>query len=140
MVAANSSEERRWGRTTRLRHGALLRAAREQAGMTAKEVCHRCGISAAQLSDIERGIGPLSLRRANQIAKVLGQPFVEIVQAVLQDKLEAAGFCGMRVNVGCEVDTPAACSNGSDHDEDIRIEDLRQDAEGSARDSRSLAR
>jgi transcriptional regulator with XRE-family HTH domain len=86
------AEERRWGRTRLLRHGSLLRAARERSEKSAKDICMQCGISAAQLSDIERGIGPLSLRRANQIAKALGQSFAEIVQAVLQDRVDEAGF------------------------------------------------
>jgi transcriptional regulator with XRE-family HTH domain len=103
MPAMNRSEERRWGRTTRLRGGALLRAARESAGVTAKEICRQTGMSVAQLSDIERGIGPLSLKRANQIANALKQPFVEIVQAILQDKLEEAGFA-MHVKVCRDLD------------------------------------
>jgi transcriptional regulator with XRE-family HTH domain len=103
--------------------------------MSAKEVCRRCGISAAQLSDIERGIGTLSLRRANQISKVLGQPFLEIVQAVLQNKLEDAGFCDVSVNVGRAMDESAVQQNGDDH-----AEDLGQDSAGSAHSSRAVAR
>jgi transcriptional regulator with XRE-family HTH domain len=88
----NSASERRWGKRKLLRHGALLRALRESSGRTQKEMCKLFGMSEAQLSEIERGIGTLSLRRAHTMSVALGEPLLEIVQAVLLDRLEEAGF------------------------------------------------
>lgn len=84
--------ERRWGRTRPLRQGAVFRAIRESAGLKLKDVSLRLQMGKAQLSDIERGIKPLPLRRAKQLAVVLDTSVAEIVQAVLQDRVEAAGF------------------------------------------------
>jgi hypothetical protein len=68
-------------------------------------------MSRAQLSDIERGIGPLSLRRARQLALVLGESFLEVVQAVLQDRVEAAGF-SVQVSVSSQ---PALARDGGSY-------------------------
>lgn len=89
----NPAEERRWGRTKPfVRQGELLRGLRVQAGLSLRQISLRLAMSRAQLSEIERGIKPISLRRAKQIAGVLEVPCTQIIQAVLQDRLDAAGF------------------------------------------------
>lgn len=74
-------------------------------------------MSPAQLSEVERGLQPLSLRRANQISKVLGSSFAEVVQAVLQDRVEAAGFCELQVSVALNV-VETVIINGHSHEAD----------------------
>ena len=66
------AEERRWQRTKPLRHGVLLRAAREQLGWPMKHVCALTHISMSQLSEIERGIGTPMLQQSPRA--VLAQP------------------------------------------------------------------
>lgn len=132
----NRAEERRWGRKPPLRHGKFLRAARESTGKTAKEVCRETGMSVAQLSDVERGIGPLSLKRARQLSKVLRQPFHEIVQAILQDHVEDAGF-NFEVMVGMpdQLNVLVGGMHGK-----VGNEDSGCDSQSGARGSRSMAR
>jgi transcriptional regulator with XRE-family HTH domain len=93
------AEARRWGRARILRSGVVLRAAREERKLTQRELCVRIGISTPQLSDIERGIGTLSLRRARQLADALELPFDQLVARVLQDRLDQAGLTHLRVTV-----------------------------------------
>lgn len=92
-------EERRWARAKPLRQGAVFRAIRVSAGLKFRDVCSRLKMDKSQLSDIERGIKPLPLRRAKQLAAVLDAPVTEIVQAVLQDHLEAEGVEAVVVTV-----------------------------------------
>lgn len=94
-----SPDERRWGRAKPLKAGAVLRAIRERAQLSSKELCSRICMNLGQLSDVERGIQPLSLRRAKQLADVFPDSSTEIVQAALQDKLDAAGFESLSVHV-----------------------------------------
>lgn len=95
-----AAEERRWGRAKPfVRQGELLRGLRVRAGLKPKEICLRLAMSKAQLSEIERGIKPVSLRRAKQFAAVLEVPCTQIIQAVLQDRLDAAGFDEIVVTV-----------------------------------------
>lgn len=101
-----------------LRHGHLLRALREEAGLSQARLCQRIGMSPAQLSEVERGLQPLSLRRANQISKVLGSSFAEVVQAVLQDRVEDAGFSDLQVSVAPIAVTATATVNGHSHEAD----------------------
>lgn len=94
------AEERRWGRAKPLLAGPLLRHLREAAGITQRRLCERIGMTPSQLSDIERGIQQISLRRAAQVAGVLGDSFLfGVLAAILQDKLEEAGFGHLRVVV-----------------------------------------
>lgn len=92
-------QARRWGKAKLLSYGALVRAARELRGLRPREFCAQLGMSLSQLSDIERGIGTLPLRRARQMAEVLGVSFAEVVCAVLQDRLYEAGFTWLRVTI-----------------------------------------
>lgn len=92
-------EERRWNRTKVLRHGTLIRIARERAGLTAGQVCRRADISKGQLSDIERGIGTLSLHRVPRLAAAVHGSVLEIIQAIFQDRIEEAGLEGIVVKV-----------------------------------------
>lgn len=103
--AVRPEEQRRWGRLKPLRSGVLLRDARETAGLTLGQVCASfktavgVKMSASQLSDIERGIAPLALSRARQLAAVYGVDAGPIIEAILQDRLEDAGFTDFRVIV-----------------------------------------
>lgn len=92
-------EARRWGLVHAFGAGHLLRELRERAGVTPKVLCARVPISLGQLSDIERGVQSLSLRRAEQITAVLGNEMISIVRQVLQDKLDGAGFRYLRVEL-----------------------------------------
>lgn len=108
-------DQRRWGRAKTLKAGTIVREQREKAGITAKEMCSRISMSHSQLSDIERGIQSLSLRRAQQFAKIFPQAAEAIVAAVLQDKLDEAGMGEMTVRVS-EVQDQAGV-NGHRHGE-----------------------
>jgi transcriptional regulator with XRE-family HTH domain len=98
------SEARRWGRVKPLRSGQMLRSARESRHISQKDLAAKVEISVAQLSDIERGIETLSLKRARQLATVLEIPFPEVLSQVLQDRLNEAGFSDLRVTVTPAVD------------------------------------
>jgi transcriptional regulator with XRE-family HTH domain len=114
-----TDDDRRWGRLKPLRHGSILRSLREESGLSQKQVCQAIGMSPAQLSDVERGIAPLSLRRANQLSKVIGKPFAEVVRAVLQDRIEDAGFEALQVVIVAPVAEPEPVAvNGHSHDAD----------------------
>lgn len=86
------SDQRRWGKAKLLRSGQLVRELRESAGITAKVICSTIGMAPGQLSDIERGIQSISLRRAHQIAEVLEKPVDHILAEILREKLVEAGF------------------------------------------------
>lgn len=75
-----------------MRAGQLIRELREATGVSTKKLCAAIGMTLGQLSDIERGIQTVSLRRAHQIAEVLGVPFDEVVAEILREKLHEAGF------------------------------------------------
>lgn len=93
------NEERRRGRVALLAYGPLVRAAREAAGLSPKQLCACIDMSLAQLSDIERGIGSLSLRRVRQLADALHLPEADVLAGVLQERLNEAGFSKFRVQV-----------------------------------------
>lgn len=99
MQKGDRFDERRWGRLAVLRSGQLLRELRELRQMSPKDLCTRINMTQAQLSDIERGIQPLSLRRARQMSVVLEAPFDEIVAELLKEKLADAGFDELSVLV-----------------------------------------
>lgn len=90
---------RRWGTDKPLTSGPLLRELRDAAGISVREVCQRIGISQSQLSDIERGIQSLSLRRAKQISSVLQHSLAGVVERLLQEKLHDAGFDSLEVRI-----------------------------------------
>lgn len=52
--------------------GAVLRARREDAGMTMQEFAAKCGLSQAQISRIETGNQGFRLETLMQICSVLG--------------------------------------------------------------------
>lgn len=93
------SDERRAGRVRPLRSGVALRAIRERVGITPRDICARIGISKSQLSDIERGIQAVSLRRARQFAAVFEVPLEDVIEALLQERLSEAGFENLEVHV-----------------------------------------
>jgi transcriptional regulator with XRE-family HTH domain len=55
--------------------GPRLRQARRTAEISLRELARACGISAAQLSKIETGKTPLTLRQCDTIRKALGLPW-----------------------------------------------------------------
>ncbi len=77
----------------------LIRQLREEAGVSTKRMCAEIGMTLGQLSDIERGIQTVSLRRAFQISQVLGVSFDAVVTEILRDKLADAGFRNATVSV-----------------------------------------
>lgn len=93
------AERRRRGQMAPLSAGQLVRRIREEAQLTPGQLCKKIAMNVGQLSDIERGIQHLSLRRARQMAIVFDHPFDEIVAKMLQDKLDEAGFVGLHVEV-----------------------------------------
>lgn len=74
--------------------------------MSPKMLSSRTGIHMSQLSDFERGIQPISLRRAFQIANVLGVPFDDVLTEILQERLDDTGFTNLRVHVSVVTDAP----------------------------------
>ena len=82
-----------------MRAGPLIREKRDQVGITRSKLCAEIGMTLGQLSDIERGIQTVSLRRAFQIAEVLKVPFDDVVSEILRDKLYEAGFREVELTV-----------------------------------------
>lgn len=93
------AEKRRRGQAAPLHAGQLIRQLREQHNFTPKQLCKRIAMNLGQLSDIERGVQHLSLRRARQMATVFEEPLDELVTLMLQDKLVEAGFTYLQVHV-----------------------------------------
>lgn len=95
------TEERRWGRAKLLRVGGLLKRLREAHGDSPRQLCELIAMTQGQLSDIERGIKPLTLRRAKQLYLKYGatSELDEIVCQILQEKLEEVGFTHLRVKL-----------------------------------------
>ena len=71
---------------------------RKSSTLTLNALSQRAGVSVPFLSDIEHGRRHVSLKAAVSLAAALEQPAHEVVQAVLQDRLDAAGL-SMRVEV-----------------------------------------
>jgi transcriptional regulator with XRE-family HTH domain len=92
-------EQRRWGKAKLLVAGQMIRQLREAASLTPKQLCSQIGMTLGQLSDIERGIQHISLRRAYQVATVLKHSFADVVSQILQERLDEAGFRYLRVQV-----------------------------------------
>lgn len=97
-----------------LKAGQLVRKARLEVQMTPRILCNRIGMTVAHLSDIERGIQHLSLRRAQQMANVFGLPFDQIVASVLQDRLDEVGFANLKVIVQVAEGTAALSKLGDE--------------------------
>ena len=88
-----NADSRRWQKTPPLQHtGKMLREARERRGLGLRAVSIAAGVSVPQLSDMERGISTTPLHRVPMLCQVLGVEEVELVAAVLQDRLEDAGI------------------------------------------------
>lgn len=66
----------------RLALGTALRARREEAGWTLRELSSRSGLSVAHLADAERGEGNLSLEALVMIADAYGVLAVDLLQGV----------------------------------------------------------
>lgn len=66
--------------------GALIKVARSRSGMTQEKLASKadCGLTAADISRIERGEGSLSQAQAKELAAILG-----ITQSSLLDALKA---------------------------------------------------
>lgn len=64
-----------------------------------KQLCDLVGIGMSQLSDIECGVQPLSLRRARQLAGAYGSTFADVIAAILQQRVVDAGFGNLRVTI-----------------------------------------
>jgi len=95
------AEDRRWGREPHLACSSkLLREARQQAGLGLRAVCDATGLSPAQLSDMERGIGTTPLHRVAVLCEALSMAPEPLVAAILQDQLITAGLS--RIVVKCE--------------------------------------
>lgn len=112
------AEKRRRGQAAPLHAGQLIRQIREQAKLTPRQLCREIAMNLGQLSDIERGIQHLSLRRARQMATVFGSPFDEVVRLVLQDKVQEAGFTDLRVKISVASNEEARVSETVDPDTD----------------------
>lgn len=112
------AEKRRRGQAAPLHAGQLIRQLREQAKLTPRQLCRQIAMNLSQLSDIERGIQHLTLRRARQMATVFGSSFEEVVRLVLQDKLQEAGFTDLRVNVSVVAHEEARVPETVDPDTD----------------------
>src|SRR5256885_1945378 len=52
--------------------GAWVRAAREQRGLSRRALSERCGVSERFLSELESGVGNISIARLAEVAKALG--------------------------------------------------------------------
>lgn len=86
------SNQRRLGQVRPLQAGLLIRELRESVGVTKNKLCAEIGMTLGQLSDIERGIQTVSLRRAYQISEALGVAVDKVVEEIVRDKLFEAGF------------------------------------------------
>jgi transcriptional regulator with XRE-family HTH domain len=62
-----------------VRLGEALRARREEAGLTLRRAAERAGMSAAHLSEVERGIKELSLGRLPALASALDTTAGEVL-------------------------------------------------------------
>jgi len=69
----------------------IVRQWRKTSTLTLNGLAQRSRLSVPFLSDIEHGRRQVSLRAARAIAEGLEQPVAEILAAVLQERLEAAG-------------------------------------------------
>lgn len=76
-----------------------MKAARESKRVSNKDLCTALDMRPSQLSDIERGIASLALRRAWQISRHLGADFAQVIAAILQERLHEAGFTELRVSI-----------------------------------------
>ena len=97
-----ATDRRRWGRAPSLACSSrVLRDARKQTGLLLRQVGEATGLSTAQLSDMERGIGTTPLHHVELLCAVLRiQPEV-LVAAILKDLLRAAGL-PFEVHSECE--------------------------------------
>jgi transcriptional regulator with XRE-family HTH domain len=69
-----------------------------------REVCHATGLSMAQLSDMERGVGTTPLRPVERLCEVLRIAPAELVAAIVQDQLREAGLLfEVRIEAGSVV-------------------------------------
>lgn len=76
-----------------------MREMRENAKLSAKELCDRIGWTLSMVSDVERGIRRMPLARAKQLSGVFGNAFVQVIRQILQDSLDEAGLKDLRVRV-----------------------------------------
>jgi transcriptional regulator with XRE-family HTH domain len=67
--------------------------------MSPRDLANRIGMGQSQLSDIERGIQTMSLRRACQMAGVFEASIQEMLEQLVTEKLEDAGFTNFRVEI-----------------------------------------
>ncbi len=78
--------------------GGALSALRENEGESLSVFAERLGVSRTHLSDIEHGRRSVSLRRAADFARALGQHEAQFVRLALQDQVREAGL-KLRVDV-----------------------------------------
>lgn len=78
--------------------GRALSAIRESEGESLAQSARRLGVSRSHLSDLEHGRRSLSLQRAAQFARALGQNEAQFVRLALQDQVRDAGL-KLRVEV-----------------------------------------
>src|SRR6266540_4243646 len=76
--------------------GARLRAVREHRGLSLRAVATRIGVSPATMSQLEHGRTGLSVTRLAEIARVLGVPPNDLLDAALAEFLEI-GYHGASV-------------------------------------------
>lgn len=72
--------------------GMMVEALRTSAGLTQVALAKKLKISKANLCDIEKGRRFVSIERAVNLAKALGQPADFFVQIALQTQLNEAGL------------------------------------------------
>lgn len=78
--------------------GRALSAIRESESESLAQFAQRLGISRSHLSDLEHGRRSLSLQRASEFARALGQNEAQFVRLALQDQVRDAGL-KLRVEV-----------------------------------------
>lgn len=78
--------------------GGALSALREGESESLAQFAQRIGVSRTHLSDIEHGRRSVSLRRAAEFARSLGQHEAQFVRLALQDQIRDAGL-DLRVDV-----------------------------------------
>lgn len=78
--------------------GRALSAIRESESESLAQFAQRLGISRSNLSDLEHGRRSLSLQRASEFARALGQSEAQFVRLALQDQVRDAGL-KLRVEV-----------------------------------------
>ena len=76
--------------------GARLREARQQRGLSLRELAARVAISAARLSEIENGQHVLDLRQAAELARVLGLPLEAFTPADVRVPFQVTREAGLR--------------------------------------------